>query len=71
MTTIIWITLFREIIGVYSDNHIKPINTHNGENVELLNVNKAGGRIYKQLPLGIQRMIWNSWEFPVIHGCCK
>jgi hypothetical protein len=34
--------LFREIIALYSENHAKPINTHYGQNAELLNV-QAGG----------------------------
>jgi hypothetical protein len=28
--------LFKEIITVYSENHMKPINTLCGQNVELL-----------------------------------
>jgi hypothetical protein len=27
ITKINWLTLFKEIIAVYSDNHAKPINT--------------------------------------------
>jgi hypothetical protein len=27
ITTINWLTLFKEIIAVYSENHAKPINT--------------------------------------------
>jgi hypothetical protein len=42
MTTITWLILFREIIPVYSENHMKPINTLCGQNAELLNV-KVGG----------------------------
>jgi hypothetical protein len=34
--------LFKEIIIVYPENHIKYINTHCGQNEVLLNV-KAGG----------------------------
>jgi hypothetical protein len=30
--------LFKEIIAVYSENHMKPINTFCGQNTELLNV---------------------------------
>jgi hypothetical protein len=37
------IMLFREIIGGYSENRTKPINTLRGENAELLVV-KASGR---------------------------
>jgi hypothetical protein len=33
---------FKEIIAVYYENHMKPINTLCGQNTELLNV-KAGG----------------------------
>jgi hypothetical protein len=42
VTKIIWLTLFREIIAVYSVIHVKPINTLCGQNSELLIV-KAGG----------------------------
>jgi hypothetical protein len=38
ITKINWLTLFKEIIAVYSDNHTKPIN----KNVELLIVKAAG-----------------------------
>jgi hypothetical protein len=34
--------LFREIIVVYSENHMKHINTRCGKNAEFFNV-KAGG----------------------------
>jgi hypothetical protein len=37
--------LFREIIAVYSDNRIKPINTFCGQDAELL-IDKACG-MYK------------------------
>jgi hypothetical protein len=42
MKTINWLTLFKEVIAVYSENHTKPINTLCGQNVELLFI-KAGG----------------------------
>jgi hypothetical protein len=42
MTTINLLILFREIIGVLSENHTKPINTLCGQNAELLII-KAGG----------------------------
>jgi hypothetical protein len=41
MTTINWLTLFKEIIAVYSENHMKPINT------ELVNLNVGGTYIYQ------------------------
>jgi hypothetical protein len=34
--------LFREVTAVYSENHVKPINTHCEQNAELLII-KAGG----------------------------
>jgi hypothetical protein len=34
--------LFKEIIAVYSENHMKSINTQCGQNAELL-IDKAGG----------------------------
>jgi lipoate-protein ligase B len=42
MTTINWLTLFREIIAVYSENHTKHMNTICEQNAELSNV-QAGG----------------------------
>jgi hypothetical protein len=42
--------LFRVIIGVYSEKLSKPINTHCGQNAELLNV-KAGGAYNYQYAL--------------------
>jgi hypothetical protein len=38
--------LFEEIIVVYSENHMKPINTLCGQNAELLIVKAGGTRIY-------------------------
>jgi hypothetical protein len=42
MTTIDWLTLFKDTIAVYSENHTQPANTLCGQNAELLNV-KTGG----------------------------
>jgi hypothetical protein len=42
ITKINWLTLFKEIIAVYSEKHTKPINTLFRQYTELLNV-KAGG----------------------------
>jgi hypothetical protein len=42
MTTINWLTQFREIIAVYSENHTKHINTLSRQNSEVMDV-KAGG----------------------------
>jgi hypothetical protein len=42
ITKISWLTLFREIIAVYTENHTKSINTLYGQNAEFLNL-KAGG----------------------------
>jgi hypothetical protein len=42
ITKISWLMLFKEIIAVYSENHVKPINTLCEQNSELLIV-KAGG----------------------------
>jgi hypothetical protein len=41
ITKINWLTLFKEIIAVYSQNHTKPINTLRVKNAELLII--AGG----------------------------
>jgi hypothetical protein len=43
ITKINWLTLFKEIIAVYTENHKKPIITLCGQNAELLII-KAGGR---------------------------
>jgi hypothetical protein len=42
ITNIIWLTLFKEIISVHSDNNMKSINTLCGQSPELLIV-KTGG----------------------------
>jgi hypothetical protein len=42
MMVIGWLTLFREITVVYSENHTKHINTLCGQNAEVFIV-KAGG----------------------------
>jgi hypothetical protein len=42
ITRINWLMLFREIIAVCSENHMKPISTLCGQNEESVNV-KAGG----------------------------
>jgi hypothetical protein len=34
--------LFKQIVAVYSENHIESVNTHRGQNSELMIV-KAGG----------------------------
>jgi lipoate-protein ligase B len=44
ITKINWLTLFKEIIAVYTENHTKHINKLCGKNAELLNV-KAGGKV--------------------------
>jgi hypothetical protein len=41
ITKISWLMLFKEIIAVYSEKHMKPINKICGQNAELLIV-KAG-----------------------------
>jgi hypothetical protein len=45
LTQINRLILFKEIITVYYENHIKPTNTLCGQNTELLFV-KAGGIFY-------------------------
>jgi hypothetical protein len=42
MTTISWLTPFRKVIAVYSDNQTKTIFSLCGENAELLNVTFGG-----------------------------
>jgi hypothetical protein len=41
------LTLFKEIIAVYSENHTKHINTLRGKNAELVFVKTAGTYSYK------------------------
>jgi hypothetical protein len=42
VTKVNYFMLFKKIIDVYSENHVKPINTHSGKNAELLNVKACG-----------------------------
>jgi hypothetical protein len=51
ITKINWLTLFREIIAVYSENNTKHINTLCGQNAVLLNA-----RWYILLPLCFERL---------------
>jgi hypothetical protein len=37
ITMINWLMLFRKIIAIYSENHMKPINTLYGQNTEQMN----------------------------------
>jgi hypothetical protein len=46
-----WLTLFKELITVYTENHIQPINT----NAVLLLVQADGTYIY--LPLGFKGLM--------------
>jgi hypothetical protein len=46
MTTINWLMLFEEIITVYSENHMKPINTLCSQNAKLLSVKADGTHNY-------------------------
>jgi hypothetical protein len=43
MITINWLTLFKEIIAVYSENHKKPINALCGQNavIQYIQVRKG------------------------------
>jgi hypothetical protein len=42
ITKINWLTLFKDMIDVYNENHTKPINTLCGQNAKSL-VIKSGG----------------------------
>jgi hypothetical protein len=46
MTTLSWLTLFKEIIAVYAENHTKPINTLRGIDEELLIIKASGTYSY-------------------------
>jgi hypothetical protein len=46
MTRINWLTQFKEIISVYSDNHTNPINTFCGHNAEFVNAKHGGAYNY-------------------------
>jgi uracil DNA glycosylase len=37
-----WLTLFEEVIAVYSENHTKPINILCGQNAKLLIIKASG-----------------------------
>jgi hypothetical protein len=43
-----WLTLFKEMVAVYFEDHTEPRNTLCGQNAEFLNV-KAGGTSFKGL----------------------
>jgi hypothetical protein len=47
ITKIKWLTLFKEIIAVYSENHAKPINTK-------CSITDCQSRWFIQLPLGLK-----------------
>jgi hypothetical protein len=49
ITKINWLTLFKEIIAVYTENHMKHINTLCGQNSELLNVKVGGTHSYHRV----------------------
>jgi hypothetical protein len=42
ITKINWLTLFKEIIAAYFENHTKPMNTFCEQNAELLIVKAIG-----------------------------
>jgi hypothetical protein len=48
--------LFREIIAVYSENHMKPINTLCGQNAEILIIKAGGTYSYHWGFKGLKRM---------------
>jgi hypothetical protein len=56
VTKISWLTLFKEIIAVYSESHMKPVNTLCGQNAELL-IPKAGGTYSYHWNLRIKRLM--------------
>jgi hypothetical protein len=42
ITEINWLTLFKEVIAVYSENRTKLKHTQSGQNAQLLNVRRVG-----------------------------
>jgi hypothetical protein len=50
ITRINWLMMFKEIITVYSENHMKPINILCGQNEELMIV-KSGSKYSYYWPL--------------------
>jgi hypothetical protein len=52
ITKINWVTLFKEILAVYSENHTKHINTLCGQNAELLIVEAGGTYSYHWVEKG-------------------
>jgi hypothetical protein len=49
ITKINWLTLFKEIIAVYSENHTKPIN-------KKFSITDCQSRQFIYLPLGLKRL---------------
>jgi hypothetical protein len=49
ITRINWLTLFKEVITVYSENHAKPINTK-------CSITDCQSRWFIWLPLGLKRL---------------
>jgi hypothetical protein len=64
ITNINWLTLFKEIFAVYSENHTKPINTK-------YSITDCQSRWFIKLPLGLKGLIkmyelifWRGFAIP-------
>jgi hypothetical protein len=53
ITKISWFILFRKVIIICSENHMKTINRLRGEDAQLLNVTAGGPSV---LPLGFKEL---------------
>ena len=69
--------LYREIIAVCSQFHIKRLNILCGQNVEMLNV-KPGGTYNDQWALRVKRNMmgsyvvdWYAKSWVPVAGCCE
>jgi hypothetical protein len=49
--------LFKKIIVIYSENHVKPINTFCRQNVEVLTVKAGGTYSYQSTLKGLRSAI--------------
>jgi hypothetical protein len=63
ITKINWLTLFKEIIAVYSENHAKPINTK-------CSITDCRIRWFIYLPLNLRGIICWSMKMLITNGAC-
>jgi isocitrate/isopropylmalate dehydrogenase len=69
MTTISWLTLFKEIIAVYSESQMKHINTLCGQDAEQYKHTKI---VYVDKTVVLilsSRVLWSSCDYNIIAKC--